>query len=440
MTNRLEDEVRHIVASMHEQQNSQEQEPPEPTDQEQQPEETIHIHYFPDAIVILKEDTESQQEAATIETTLAKPKQPPQFTVYAVCVFYLFLILSTLAFQVYLLLNPPVATVTIIPKSQTVTLNSTLQLGRLLNPITISQSLTVPTTGKGHQPAEQATGHITFYNGQLQSITIPAGTIFTVTNGAQIITEQDALIPAASPPIEGQITVSAHAATTGTLGNIPTKAINEACCAISVLAVNLNSFSGGQDERNFQTVTKRDIENTAQPLKTSLSHSTVGALQGQVKPNEQLYQLPCTPHVTADHSIGEEATHVQVTVSQTCSAVAYNSKELTQNATRLIATAASQRLEAGYSVIGAVHTTIRSITVRTSVVVFSVTVQGIWVYQITLKQAHALKSLIAGKTTKDAARLLRSLSGIESASIAWSDDTKLPKDPAYIHFHIMVQA
>src|SRR6266700_2135617 len=265
MTNRLEDEVRLLVASMHEQQNSQEQEPPEPTDQEQQPEETIHIHYFPDAIVILKEDTESQQEAATIETTLAKPKQPPQFTVYAVCVFYLFLILSTLAFQVYLLLNPPVATVTIIPKSQTVTLNGTLQLGRLLN-------------------------HITFYNGQLQSITIPAGTIFTVTNGAQIITEQDALIPAASPPIEGQITVSAHAATTGTLGNIPTKAINEACCAISVLAVNLNSFSGGQDERNFQTVTKRDIENTAQPLKTSLAHSTKGALQGQVKPNEQLYQ------------------------------------------------------------------------------------------------------------------------------------------------------
>src|SRR6266567_7304479 len=145
MTNRLEDEVRHIVASMHEQQNSQEQEPPEPTDQEQQPEETIHIHYFPDAIVILKEGTESQQEAAAIETTLAEPKQPPLFIGYAVCVFYLFLILSTLAFQVYLLLNPPVATVTIIPKSQTVTLNSTLQLGRLLNPITISQSLTVPT-------------------------------------------------------------------------------------------------------------------------------------------------------------------------------------------------------------------------------------------------------------------------------------------------------
>ena len=52
----------------------------------------------------------------------------------------------------------------------------------------------------------------------------------------------------------------------------------------------------------------------------------------------------------ADHQIGAEATHVTVTVSETCSAVAYNPQEVTQNATHLLSTTASQRLEAGYSV------------------------------------------------------------------------------------------
>src|SRR6266849_9544104 len=107
----LEDEMKRIVVSMDEQHNSQEeQEPQESTAQEMQPIDTIHIHYFPDAIVILKEDTGNAHGDFTVETTLAKAKQPPVFIAYAVCVFYLVLILTTLAFQVYCLFNPPIAT------------------------------------------------------------------------------------------------------------------------------------------------------------------------------------------------------------------------------------------------------------------------------------------------------------------------------------------
>src|SRR5207248_7333229 len=111
--------------------------------------------------------------------------------------------LSCITFQVYEILNPPIATITIIPKSQQVILNGTLQLGRLLQPITISQSQTVATTGHGHQPAEQARGYITFYNGLFTSQTIAAGTILTGSDGVQISTDQEAIVPAANPPTWG---------------------------------------------------------------------------------------------------------------------------------------------------------------------------------------------------------------------------------------------
>jgi hypothetical protein len=107
--------------------------------------------------------------------------------------------------------------VTIIPKSQTVTLTGSLQLGRVLQPLTISQSQTTPTTGKGHQDAKQAQGAITFYNGQFSSQTISQGTIFTGSSGVQIITDQEAVVPATNPPIFGQVTISAHAINPGVI-------------------------------------------------------------------------------------------------------------------------------------------------------------------------------------------------------------------------------
>src|SRR6266487_1228225 len=112
----LEDEINRIVARMDEQHSNQEQEQPEPTDQEAQKDETIHIHYFPDAIVILKEGEETPQPINAVETTLVKPKQQPVFIAYAICLCYLLLVFSTLAFQLYCIFNPPIATITIIPK------------------------------------------------------------------------------------------------------------------------------------------------------------------------------------------------------------------------------------------------------------------------------------------------------------------------------------
>jgi hypothetical protein len=241
MTNNIEQEIRAVLAHMDSGENEQEE--PEIVIRENETSNGMQDIY----VLIVREREEEEDQAQVVESTPAPvtPQQDSFLSAYVFVCFSLFLIVSTLAFQLYCIANPPIATITIIPKSHTVTLTGTLQLGRVLPPLTISQSQTTLTTGKGHQDARAATGYITLYNGQLNSVSIPAGTILTASTGVQVITEQDVLIPAASPPNEGQNTVPANAVTTGIQGNIPAKAINEACCAISVLAANLTSFAGG---------------------------------------------------------------------------------------------------------------------------------------------------------------------------------------------------
>jgi VCBS repeat-containing protein len=358
--------------------------------------------------------------------------------------FSLFLIVTTLAFQLYCIANPPIATITIMPKSQTVTLSGTLQLGRVLPPLTLSQSQTAPTTGKGHQDAKQAQGAITFYNGLFTSQTISQGTILTGTSGIQVVTDQDASIPAANPPIFGQVTISAHAINAGVSGNIPPYDINQACCANAVLAKNTTPFHGGQDERNFQTVAKADLATTASPLKTAVAQSMRGALQGQVQANEQLQMLPCTPTVSSDHQSGQEATQVKVSVSETCSAVAYNSQELERKATGLLTRQAVQKVGVGYSLFGEVHVKVTQTSVThtpTPLVFLSFKAHGTWIYGLSQKAQEQIKHMIAGKTTQQAVTLLASSKGIEQVSIRFTgfgDNTRLPKNTGYIHLTIFV--
>lgn len=443
MTNRLEDDLQRMIASMDSEEPTN-PDKPETSEDEPQPEQTIHIHYFPDAIVILKEEQQPQVVESEPATPPDKPTQAFPYVILGIILLCLLPMLASILLQVYLFLNPPIATVTIVPKSQTVRLTGTLQMGRLLAPITISQSQITPTTGKGHQSAKQATGYLTFYNGQFQTVTIAAGTIFTGASGIQISTDQDATIPPGNPPSYGQITVSAHAITAGSRGNIPAYDINQACCATSVLAKNTQAFTGGQDERDFQTVAEADISSAATPLKISIAQSMSGALQGQLNPNEQLQLLPCSPTIASDHPIGAEATQVKVTVSQTCSAVAYNSQELQTKATTFLATQAQQKSGAGYSLLGEVqvHVTQASISHTSHPLVFlSFKASGTWIYGLSATAQERMKNLIAGKSTEKAISLLATLPGIEHATIhfdGFGDATRLPKNSRYIHISLIV--
>jgi hypothetical protein len=431
------DEVKSILASIDEpDKDSQEQRTPDASDTSQ-PIQEVDVYIEPDRITFIPK-TKPQEHI--IESTPAPPapQKPAYLHIYILSFTYVFLLLSILILQLWLVFHPPIATITLVARSQTVTLTGTLQLGRVIAPITLSQSATAPTTGKGHQPARSAVGTITFYNGLFTSQTIQAGTILTGSDGVEIIIDQDAFIPAANPPSLGYATVSTHAIHAGSNGNIPAYDINQGCCATAIKVVNTTSFTGGQDARDFRTVTKNDIHTVSTLLKTTLAQGVIGALQAQLKNGEALKANPCSPTVTPDHQVGAEATQVKVTVSLTCSAIAYNSQELTSKVTALLADQAIRTLGTGYSLLGEIHITVTQATTQKQAVVLAFSGSGTWVYALTAQDQEHVKILIAGKSKQEALELLQGVPGIERASITWEGKHNLPTDTRNIHINIFV--
>jgi hypothetical protein len=422
----------------HEKESPQD-EPPQPATEQGADEEipeTIHVYF-------VREPAAPQQDEQVIESTPpTSPQRKSDLPAYTTTLFFLLLILSCLAFQLSLVFNPPTVTITVVPKSQVVSLTGTVQLGRAVSPITLSQSQTVPTTGKGHQNPRAATGFITLFNGQLTSIIVPAGTVITSASGVAIVTNQDAAIPpadpTANPPVFGRVTVLAHATNVGTAGNIAAYAINQPCCRASVIAKNMTPFTGGQDKRNFHTVSTADIGITATTLKTTLTESMQGALEGQLRQGETLQTLPCTPTTTADHHIGQEAASVKVTVLETCSAVSYHTDALVSKATDLLSHQATQQPGTGYSLIGTVQVRITQATVTHTTAILKFSCQGTWVYALSQEAQQQMKHLIAGKPRREAITLLLAMPGIETATVEGDDQTPLPKSLDALHLSIIV--
>ena len=397
--------------------------------------EEFDVYIEDDRITVVKRPEPQSQVTEAVQPPQQQP--PPLFASIAMTMSLLLLCyLITSAFL--LTFFPPTVTVTLLAKSQIITATGTIQLPvRQIPSITLTQSQSAPATGRGYQDATSATGTITFYNGQFQNITVAAGTMLTGADGVQVITDQTAFIPKAYPPLFGQTTVSAHAIQSGSSGNIAAYDINEACCGLSVLAKNTQAFTGGQNARDFSTVSQQDMNKLSTQLISTMNQSMQGALNAQATQHETLLPLPCSPAVTPNHKTGDEAKEVTVTVSQTCSAVAYSNQALEAKATALLTRLAAKKLGPGYSLRGNVQVSISQATVTrttTPLVFVSFQAQGTWGFAVTKAGEQRIKQLIAGKRKHDAVRKLLSLPGIQEAAISGIDDlAKLPKTVSAIH-------
>jgi hypothetical protein len=382
-----------------------------------------------------------QADRITVVKRPVQPKPTHYFAIFA-CIISLLLIIYLVTSAFILTFFPPSVTVTILTKSRTIKATATLQLpARQIPPLTLSQTATAPTTGKGHQDARAAQGTITFYNGEFQSVIIPAGKAFTGNSGVTVITDQIAVIPAANinPPTFGQVTVSAHAIHPGQSGNITALDINTPCCFASVIAKNPEPFTGGQDERNYPVVMQEDIAKAAVPLIHALTQSMQGALHAQVKQIETLLMMPCSPTVTPDHQPGEEASTVHVTVSETCQGYTYSKASFLARAATILSRRAGKELGAGYTLAGNIQVTQTSTRVTKNMVTLTFTTQAVFGYALTRQIQQHIKKLLTGKRKHDAERLLLSLSGIQQAVITGIDDlAKLPKDPNAIQMLIII--
>src|SRR6266487_2811742 len=464
MPNNIEDEVKRLLANFDNNEHQDANKPQETIQQDRnneaalKPGVTLHVHHFPDAIVFTMEADEPQDTASIVNATtqpvadtvpLRQHQQTEHKALAGITLsFFLLIIFSTLFLQLSFIIHPIIATVTLVPTQKRIQTTSSLPIvtgsagsneleGRQLHPVTLTQTATTPATGTKHQDAQSAARYITFYNGEFQAITAPAGTTLTGNDGVQIITDQDAVIPAANPPTFGEVTVLAHATHPGAGGNIGAYDISQACCAASVLAKNTAAFTGGQDEANFTVVTQKDIDTLSKALSTSIARSIKTAIFSQQRPNEEIIQLPCSPNVSPDHQAGDKTANIHIQVTETCTGLAYNLNSFKTKVTELLTSEASKRLGNGCRLVTPVHISAQKTEINAGHATLRFTAQAQFTFHITPQQIQHMKHLIAGKPKMEAIQLLTSQPGISSVSIAGIADLQnIPKDPRYIHISI----
>jgi hypothetical protein len=403
--------------------------------------EVVHVYDLPAA----GEETDAQDQQQD-ESQLAAPAQHPyrqRVLLTLLGGLCLLLVLVVLAF----VLSPwfTSATVTIIPVTQQISTTSTVTVvtgqtptgaqqitGSMLSPVSMSQAKTVPTTGKGHQDAQAASGSITFYNSATYVQTVTAGTLLVGADGTQVVTDQDVTIPAATMPTEGQATVSAHALQTGPAGNIQASDIYGACCRANVFAAN-GPFTGGQAARDFQAVSQADMKNAVSSLKSSLDQSIQAALKTQVASDQTLITpLSCQESVTPDHQVGGEATQLHVSLTETCTGATYNTENLQRLVLQQINWQA-RTLGKGYMLTGAIQNSILAATPQAhGAVTLQVRSTASYAYQFSQQQQQNIKAMIAGKSKAQATSMLLQVTGVQSVSLSLSYGDQLPNDPNHI--------
>jgi len=404
-------------------------------------------------------DTERQQEqhnddVSEVITSAQTPSQQQPFRLrvhwralllVAVC---LLLVATGTGIFVYQLIVLPSATVTIVTQAQQLTTTNTLHVmvngvadltkqqltGRTLPSLTMSQARTVPTTGITHQDAKAAHGLVTLYNAAPFAQTVAAGTLITGTDGVQIVTDRDAMIPAAILPTEGHLSVEAHAVLAGPTGNIAAGDMYGACCRVNVFVANA-AFYGGQGERTYHSVAPQDITSVVSSLTTRFDHSVQAALQTQVQSTETLMTPPsCTHTITPNHATGAEATQVTVMVNEMCTGVVYTTQAVTMLATQRATQDARTRLGTGYTTTG-IQTSVTQATPNQQSGGIDLHIQSVslWTYPFSEAQQQTIKAMIVGMSKDKATATLLRLAGVQSVSLSLMHSTTLPTDTQQIH-------
>ncbi|TMC20442.1 MAG: TIR domain-containing protein [Chloroflexi bacterium] len=298
-------------------------------------------------------------------------------------IIVIFFIITTLSIIAFAHIYPAPITVMITPNNNTLNDNYLITAvtgvpnasqgqiqARVFSFTTPPQSKTVGATGIMQKAGVKAIGKLTFYNGMTTDQTVPIGTPFYV-HGVTVVNLVDAQIPAAVPPMMGQITVPAQAINVGSDGNVAALAINQPCCSSNntIFVRNLSAFTGGQDDLDYTFVKQSDIEGAASSLDQSLTPSARSSLQTQVHSNEALIASPqCAKKVSSNHNVGDRVDKVDVTVVITCTGEVYDKQALEKMTTNLLKQEATQKLSANYVLVdNMVKTKVTRITVVDSV-------------------------------------------------------------------------
>ncbi len=319
-----------------------------------------------------------------------------------------------------------------------------LQVGmRNLNVAPDAQNKTVAGTGHGQIAAVAAKGRLTFLNGSFSPFTVGSGTVISASNGVSVVTDQPAVIPAGVPGgANGSTSVSAHAVTGGTGGDLDQGAINKGCCSNQnfVFVKNDAPFTGGVDAQSYTYVRQGDVDTAAAPLESTLSQQASTQFKQQLKSNEQLVGNPtCNSNVQVPPGTvgnqGHAIASATITVTAKCTGVAYDRGAAQAIAKDRLQKKANIDPGQGYSLVGNIATDVSISKVNADSISLLANARGIWVYQFDTAKQQAMAKQLAGKKVSDARTFINAQNGINNAKIDAKGDT-LPTDPTQITFKV----
>jgi Baseplate J-like protein len=339
----------------------------------------------------------------------------------------------TLALGNYFLVSPT-AVVVIAPGVQNIQATITVPVAPAQLSSTVTRHHTVTSTGIIRQPARRATGWLTFYNIATFPQTIPAGSVVADAHGVRVATNAPATVQAGNPPAEASVTVSAHALSSGTAGNIPSGDIGMLPCCENIglngiVVANANAFSGGVEAATYPVLDQRDVDSAAQSLGNAAQQVALAQVAAQVPSHMQLFSIPaCEPHVDANPPVGSRSAQSSVTMTETCRGQAYSQDAARQMAIEAFVTSSTQQPLQGYrlQVSGAQITGVSPANQGKDALSCAVLVQGRWIYQLDPRSLVLLKQHIAGLSYPQARAVLQHTVGVRLVALRLSEGSTLP--------------
>jgi VCBS repeat-containing protein len=171
------------------------------------------------------------------------------------------------------------------------------------------------------------------------------------------------------------------------------------------------------------------------------------ALLTQVRPGETLITpVPCTPKVSANHSVGDEATQLTVRLDENCTGQTYDTQAVQTFLTQALAQEAARQAGPGYTLSGAVQVTGVSVTSSLAkdqqhegMLVLLIRGTGTWAYQFSDEQLRQMAQLIAGKSREQAITVLLEQRGVSQVAMTVSGmgQTRLPTNAGRIHLLVL---
>jgi len=299
--------------------------------------------------------------------------------------------------------------------------------------VTQTLQVAVKATGTVFQQAMSARGILTWYNLNASAVTLPAGTLITISSYLSIMTDTAVTIPAGQPPTLGEAAGPAHALQTGPQGNVPAHAIHTLCqCGgVNVSVTNLAAFANGKNATTAPVLQQADVDHTIAPVRSTLLQQLQQRLQARLVPAEK-FLTPATCSTQSDivPAVGSLVSHAQALFTAMCAAQVYNLRNVRQKAITLFLT----HYHPSTSLVPLHIWTTQPAAVRQAQRYgVSIQVTGVWMYHLAPTLLQELPAQLAHLMPDQATRLLLHLPGVQRVFLkSFPDWLPLPNTPAHI--------